>query len=89
MSDGCRSCAAPIAWAVTVKGRRMPLDRDPVADGNVTVDGPLDGPSPPMATVHPAGQVPLDDGDGARYVSHFATCPNAGQHRRRPAGRHR
>jgi len=24
----CRSCAAPVAWAMTPTGRRMPLDPD-------------------------------------------------------------
>jgi hypothetical protein len=64
----CRSCGAPIVWAVTSSGKRMPLDaRAAVVFGLDTTS------DPPLAT---RGQ-----GDPL-YVSHFATCPNAAQHRK-------
>jgi hypothetical protein len=70
----CRSCKQPIRWAVTEKGHRMPVDPAPRADGNVTLTA--QGPDePPLARV---GQ----GGNGPRYVSHFATCPDAPRHRR-------
>ena len=74
--SACRSCGAPIKWARTPKGRRIPLDPDPVPDGNIVLRGGVahvDGPA--------AGGF-FDDGAGERYVSHFATCPNARSHRR-------
>ena len=69
MSSTCRSCGAPIDWAVTAAGKRMPLDVERRDDGNVTFDP--DG----TARVVPVGK-------GSR-VSHFATCPNAQSHRRK------
>jgi hypothetical protein len=29
MADVCKSCKAPVRWAVTENGRLMPLDREP------------------------------------------------------------
>lgn len=73
----CRSCGRPIRWARTTKAKRIPIDLAPVDDGNVTLSDDRD----PIATVHPPGQAPLDA--GPRYVSHFATCPDADRHRKR------
>lgn len=74
MNQKCRSCGARLLWAITTaNGRRIPLDIEPRADGNlhVTFDAKAgqvlasyigqDSPNPP-----PASQ---------RYVAHFATCP--------------
>ena len=59
-SDTCMGCGDPILWVVTeAKGKRMPLDRDPVANGNVIV---ADG----VATVVAPG--------AGTHVAHFATC---------------
>jgi hypothetical protein len=80
MSDErCRSCRKPIQWAVTEKGRRMPIDVEPAADGNIVlqVRGRF---MPPLAIVR--GAVLIDDNNEKRYKSHFATCPNAAQHRK-------
>jgi len=65
----CRSCGAQIEWTLTAKGRRMPLDVDERADGNLVVDD-----------AHRAVSVPAGTGN---RTSHFATCPNAGEHRTR------
>lgn len=69
----CGSCAAPVIWAVTVTGKTMPVDPTPAEDGNLwLVKGKGDAP------------VALKAGDHVqpeRYKSHFATCPNADQHR--------
>ncbi len=76
----CRSCGAPLLFAVTEsKGRRIPIDADPatgeprpVADGNLQIVGRrADGT--PIVRVN---------NDGAPYRSHFATCTNPKQHRR-------
>jgi len=67
----CHSCHAPIVWAVTTKGKRMPLDDPPSTKGTfVIVDGIARKPDP-------AGAVPF-----LMYTSHFATCPNAERHRK-------
>jgi hypothetical protein len=34
----CRSCGASIEWAITPNGKKMPLDKEPVADGNILVE---------------------------------------------------
>lgn len=75
--SACRSCGAEIRWERTAAGKPIPLDPEPVADGNLAIrdDGRV---------------VAYIDGDGERialgrplrYVTHFATCPNADQHRR-------
>lgn len=74
MSDTCRSCGAAIAWAWTEKGRAIPLDAAPVSNGNIKLE-PTNGPKLLAIVVGP--------GHGDR-VSHFATCPNAGEHRGNP-----
>lgn len=76
----CRSCEAPILWARTEKGRRIPLDPEP-----------YEGPEPaglfvlrepdartPLAVAVPPGAFAGEP----NYRSHFATCPNAALHRR-------
>lgn len=68
----CRSCAAEIIWAHTEKGKRIPLDAEPVEGGNIEL---RDG----IATIY--GQAIF--GTEALYVSHFATCPDAAEHRSR------
>jgi hypothetical protein len=77
----CRSCGAPIRWAVTVNGKRMPVDDQPTPGGNVSTVPNGAGPGLLLALVHPPGQTTLD-ADEPRFTSHFATCPNADQHRK-------
>lgn len=73
----CRSCARSIHWAKTEKARAIPLDREPVAGGNIElVDGVAKYVSP--------------NPEVRRYVSHFVTCPYAREHRndaRRTSGK--
>jgi hypothetical protein len=54
VNNRCRSCDAPITWAVTRKGRRIPLDPEPVAGGNIKVQE-IPGKSTPLATVMGSG----------------------------------
>lgn len=61
----CRACPAPVWWVRTQAGKPMPLDPEPVADGNVQLVAGL-------AHVLHKDEPPRP---GARYVSHFATCP--------------
>lgn len=75
MSDTCRSCGDPIRWAKTAAGRSIPLDAEPRDDGNVIL---RDG----IAIVFgPNATLPLDS--GPRYVSHFTTCGQAAEWRKR------
>jgi len=64
----CRTCRAPIVWAQTFTGRRMPLDLHPTDDGSYTI---TDG----LAVYAP-------DADAPRYRPHWASCPHADQHRK-------
>ena len=76
--DLCRSCALSIAWGWTVKGKRIPLDRDPVEDGNLALSGRGDHSYFDVYVIQA-----VDVAKGDRYVSHFATCPRANDHRGR------
>jgi hypothetical protein len=68
----CRSCGAEIVWAMhEFTRRRMPLDAEPIEAGNVALE---DGVARVLRPNSPY--------QGPRYVSHFATCPNAKEHRR-------
>ncbi len=88
----CRSCRRSIIWTRTERGKKMPLDADPVTNHDASGlfvlremenrEGPL-----AIAAWGLAGSEP-------HYVSHFATCKFADQHRQppqdpgwRPAGR--
>lgn len=76
----CRSCSAPILWARTVNGKKIPLDVEPYAgddDRGLFVLRERDSIAGPLAIA--AWGL---DGTEPHYRSHFATCPNAGSHRR-------
>lgn len=79
--NACISCGAPIAWAMTDSGARMPLDVPSTDTGNVAAHRDESGVL--RARVLPADVAP------ARHerltTSHFASCPNAAEHRRRRA----
>ena len=83
MSERCRSCKAEIRWAITTGGYLMPLDPDPVPDGNLRLETVLAGEhKTPRVWVVPLAQRTGDDA-GQLYKPHFATCPYVDQHRRR------
>ena len=68
----CTTCGADVLFAVTTNGKRMPIDADPVPDGNLIVnDGRVR-----VATEADLGR------HGPRFRSHFASCKQAAQHRR-------
>lgn len=69
----CSSCGAEIIWTVTAAGKRMPVDSAPVGKVTVLRTNAADALTPLSRQVD-------------HFVSHFATCPNAQQHRSvRPA----
>ena len=72
----CRTCNAPIIWVyMAASGRLMPLDDKPADDGTVWI---VDGKGVT------AGNVSMfeDMLQGPKYKSHFATCPQAQEHRK-------
>jgi len=58
----------------------MPIDPEPVDGGNLVLDSPT--PRGPVIATYADPAAPMVD-DPLRYVSHFSTCPNADQHRRK------
>lgn len=74
----CRSCGADVLWAKTDAGKSMPLDPEPVDDGNVLLYRTPEGL---RAVVMSKGDHVPDN--ASRHKTHFATCPNAERHRRR------
>ncbi len=76
----CRSCPAQIIWAVTAKGKYMPVDAEPNPDGNVELLPPAPGMRAPQAIVHGQPQMMTE---GAIHMPHHATCPKADEWRKR------
>jgi hypothetical protein len=76
----CRSCGAPLLWAVTEKGRRIPLDPDPY-----TGDDPRglyvlrNGNGAPLAVATTPDAFPGEP----VYRSHFASCDDPARFRRK------
>lgn len=62
-----------IVWATMPSGKAIPLDPEPADAGNIVYV------APGRVRMHE----PLFDRDEKRFVSHFATCPNADEYRRR------
>ena len=82
----CRDadCQAPIIWAITQAGKRMPVDADPAPNGNVLLQPSLNpSTNTPRATVVNPNSPPLDGFDGTLHHSHFETCPAADRWRSR------
>lgn len=82
----CKTCGAPIVWIKTFAGKKMPVNEDPVlvlmshgTEKFIRTDGV-------MITGCRVGDgyddYP-DDNVVEAYESHFATCPQANEHRRR------
>lgn len=81
----CRSCNASILWVETEAtakkpGRNMPIDADEnghaleVPDANLVLVG-TSGNGKPIARYVGKGR--------GKFVSHFATCPDRAEHRKR------
>ena len=77
----CKKCKQPIVWCTLISkanpdGKPHPLDAVPSFEG--TIERKRDGVG------YLGWVVPEHDRNGRRlYVSHFATCPDAGSFRKR------
>lgn len=77
----CRSCGAAIRWAKTPAGKRIPLDAIPDrARGNVRLG--FIGGEELAIVLAPGADLEAARIDGDLFLSHFATCPKASEHRR-------
>lgn len=82
----CGSCNEQILWLWTERGEWAPVNPEPVQAvvelSFTKKPGDIVGF---LASGSSARGHPPSDGDVTRpiYISHFATCPNAKQHRRR------
>jgi hypothetical protein len=77
--SACRSCNAPVVWAITSKtGAAIPLDPNPIADGNVVRIGTATRGAPLVLvlTDEELGRA-RKQGVVQLYRSHFASCPDA------------
>lgn len=64
----CKACSAPIRWAMTQKGKRMPLDLEPSEAGTWVLDGEV---------ANLLARPVRDAAIWPRYIPHWATCPSA------------
>jgi hypothetical protein len=78
----CRSCGAEIVFAETERGKIMPIDKEPVANGNLGLFHRVDKNGEPQPHVRSLSTEPQLFGDGPRYQSHFVSCPAAEKHRK-------
>jgi hypothetical protein len=76
----CRSCGQRITWLKTPGGKAMPVDEDPVEDGNILIDVEH---CQLVARVYGSAEMARKAApEEPRYVSHFQTCPQAPEWRR-------
>lgn len=74
----CRGCSADVFYAVTAKGKRMPVDAVASPHGNVAITAA----NPPVAVVVSKGQAAGMRAAGHQlYLSHFASCVRADEFR--------
>lgn len=80
----CKSCGAEIKWITMASGKSMPVDAEPIY---YTTAHPGAKGDDVLTLVTDAGQIAKGyfnpEGQKRGYTSHFATCPNAKQHRKR------
>lgn len=83
--DQCRSCKAEIVWAITERGKRMPVDKLPSKKGNLMLVWRT-GEVTPLAVYLTTEQIAAFDGSLQRHrmhLSHFVTCKEADKWRKR------
>ena len=78
----CRSCSAAIEWGKDPAGKRVPVDADGRADGNLAVQEAAGGGPLHVRYLRKDGVLTHHEW---RATSHFATCPDAAKWRERGA----
>jgi hypothetical protein len=73
----CSSCGAAIVFCKTTRGSTMPVDLEPSGRGNLRLHDDL------VVALSRADLEQARHADEPLYVSHFATCPNGPEHRKR------
>lgn len=81
MSATCARCGAEILWAITTKGKRMPVDIEPTEAGNLAIYRDHVG-GLHARVVKPNEPVEPYERPG---IAHFATCPGVPEKPRQPA----
>lgn len=76
--EECRSCSAPIIWAITTKATKMPVDAHPSPDGNIAVEQ-----RPGMMPLARVLNTTQRFGRSNLHTSHFASCQQADSWRKR------
>jgi hypothetical protein len=71
----CRSCGAIIKFIKTKKGKWMPVDPELLTAEDVELGDVIVTDSGEVTKVTEKTGIALG------YISHFATCPNADEHR--------
>lgn len=72
----CKTCGGEVLFAQTISGKSMPIDAAPVKHGNIALEETDTG-----LVAHVLSPKALANA-AERYISHFATCREAAQHRR-------
>lgn len=82
MPTVCETCKAPTRWAETDSGNWMMVDLRPSERGNLRLrERGTEAPGVSRLGTSEA-QRAREAGEDL-YIAHFATCPDAAQHRRR------
>jgi hypothetical protein len=68
----CRRCHAPVIWALTKAGKRMPVDKQRDPSGIAALSHAADGHW--YVRILTPGEQPAP-GVEHRHMPHFATCP--------------
>lgn len=81
----CRSCSADVWWGINERGGRgNPLDPEPVPDGNIIIVR-IEADGRPLIRYLKKDEEVETGVD--RYVSHFSTCPDAEDWRKKNEAR--
>lgn len=89
--EPCSTCGRPMLWAVSLAGRAIPMDLNPLEEfparelgvfvllQRIGKDAPL---AMPLASMSALAFESAAKNDVPLFVSHFATCPQADEHRK-------
>lgn len=83
-TEPCRSCGQPVIWCITERLQAMPVDAEPVPDGNIQLVARPVGSfgGRPLAKILNVAQ---RFGKTNLHTSHFVDCPQAAKWRTRKA----